>query len=196
MACAICGNPSSSRGAKYCALHREVGRGNARQATAEANRERWQKWREQGIDPTHGGRAAERRSSSISLSNKNRIKKPGPSYKLKPREQKLAVEMYKQGHGANSIALRLKVDTKTILHLLDRHGVAHRSRSEAQQYRRVLHPVPRTFTINDKIIKRYVEDEETCAEIAASLGVSDAIVHRRLKEAGVQMRPPGKRRKE
>lgn len=43
-----------------------------REATAEANRRRWREWKAQGIDPAHGGTAAEKRASAVAQSNRAR----------------------------------------------------------------------------------------------------------------------------
>lgn len=75
--CAVCGAPVSSRCAKYCKDHRELGKEAAAKATTAANLARWDRWRSEGIDPTHTDAARAKRSRSIALSNH-----------LKPRRRK------------------------------------------------------------------------------------------------------------
>lgn len=70
--CALCEKPPTSRGAKYCQEHRSAWRLNQKVAAAEFNRKRWEQWRAAGIDPTHGGEAAERRGSTIAESNREK----------------------------------------------------------------------------------------------------------------------------
>lgn len=42
-----------------------------REATAKANRERWEEWKATGHDPAHGGPAAAKRSAKITQSNRD-----------------------------------------------------------------------------------------------------------------------------
>jgi hypothetical protein len=70
--CLLCDQPAVSPRAKYCAVHRAVGRENQRRATAAATMRRWAEWREAGIDPTHGGEAARRRGETIRESNREK----------------------------------------------------------------------------------------------------------------------------
>ena len=49
-----------------------------RQATAQANKERWEEWKTEGHDPTHGGQAAEKRGKAIAESNRRRAKRAEP----------------------------------------------------------------------------------------------------------------------
>ncbi len=44
-----------------------------------------------------------------------------------------------------------------------------------------------------EICRRYVDDGQTCAEIAAAVGVSRDTVWRALRDMGVTMRPRGRR---
>jgi hypothetical protein len=46
---------------KYCDEHRP--------SPSEQIKARWEKWREEGIDPTHGGEVAKKRGEAIARSN-------------------------------------------------------------------------------------------------------------------------------
>lgn len=69
LACAACGTPT--RGTKYCHQPecRAVGKKNAAEATRTHNLKRWARWRELGIDPSHGGAAAASRGHKMTLRN-------------------------------------------------------------------------------------------------------------------------------
>ena len=43
-----------------------------REATAKANRRRWEEWRAQGLDPAHGGEAARKRGEKIAESDRQK----------------------------------------------------------------------------------------------------------------------------
>lgn len=70
--CRHCGAETGDRRRRYClaVVCREAARQAQREATAAANRRRWEAWRAAGVDPTHGGEAARRRGKAIAESNR------------------------------------------------------------------------------------------------------------------------------
>ena len=43
-----------------------------REATAKANRRRWEEWKAAGVDPAHGGEAARKRGEKIAASDRRK----------------------------------------------------------------------------------------------------------------------------
>jgi CRISPR associated protein Cas1 len=72
-ACQRCGEPVARR-RKLCDTCLPIAR---RERTAEENRKRWEAWKAAGIDPTHGGAAAQKRGETIARSNRLKPRRSG-----------------------------------------------------------------------------------------------------------------------